>query len=201
MVDRLAFTQILRDGGCRSYKTSTCGLHIHTPKSAWTALALYKAMEFFRRNVDLITLIACRDGGNWASIESDHHEIKYRCKSKTGGARYRAINLTNSATVEFRIFRGTLAPEGIFRCLEFVDCFWRFCNAAGLSELTPGAFLVFLARNRRQYPNLAQFIARKMPVEFALRGGMPAGPVAPGAMAPAVELQAPAVEREIAQCV
>ena len=48
-------------------------------------------------------------------------------KSKRTFDRYTGVNLTNSDTIEFRIFRGTLRYQTILAALQLVD---EICRAA-----------------------------------------------------------------------
>ena len=60
--------------------------------------------------------------------------------------RYNCINLQNEATIEFRIFKGTLNPSSFFATLELVNNICKFAlshtadevNAMSWSDLLDG---------------------------------------------------------------
>lgn len=103
--------------GGRSFNTQTCGLHIHVGRSWLTPLQIAKTMVFINNpdNLRFIELVAQRDISRWASQKPTDW-------SNTGKGRdkYEALRTTKGPTVEFRIFKGTLARDGIVRALQFV---------------------------------------------------------------------------------
>lgn len=142
----------------RSWDAETCGLHVHVSRRPLTALQLGKILCFVNdpAHTGFIKRIAGRDSEQWAA----------RCKKKLTdgmrgkpcGARYQAINLCNTSTIEFRIFRGTLKRESFFKCLEFVAAVVRW---AGLPNgLTPSldSFRSFVESERKDYPHLFEFM-------------------------------------------
>src|SRR5690606_30357619 len=71
-----------------------------------------------------------------AGIEPDDDENSARTKAKnTANHRYKAINLCNSNTVEFRIFKGTLKRDTIIASIQWVDVLIRFCRNTSLKDL------------------------------------------------------------------
>ena len=120
----------------RSHDTDTCGLHIHISRSAlgsnferqeeniakiiyfveqnWNAI-----MKFTRRNEDRLNRWASRYG-----IEPTINET-YE-KAKRDYDRYKCVNLQNSNTIEFRMFRGTLKYSTFIATLQFVKSMCDF---------------------------------------------------------------------------
>ena len=154
----------LSDSGFRSYNTSTCGMHVHMSKAAFTSLHLYKFLKLFFENPNFILIISRRHKDNlqrWASAETDE-SLVYKAKtksSKTG--RYTAVNLQNSDTVEIRIFRGTLSPTGFWRNVEFCKAVFDYTKQASVREVTTQAFCQYVKQNHKEFPNLAAFIEEK----------------------------------------
>ena len=118
--------------GYRSHQTSTCGLHIHVNRSClgdthdeqedvisrilffvethWAEL-----LKFSRRSEYSMNRWAARYG-----YEKSGREILDKAKKGNNG-RYAAVNLMNWATIEFRLFRGTLKYNTLIAALELVD--------------------------------------------------------------------------------
>lgn len=118
--------------GYRSHQTSTCGLHIHVNRSClgdthdeqedvishilffvethWAEL-----LKFSRRSEYSMNRWAARYG-----FEKTGREILDKAKKGNNG-RYAAVNLMNWATIEFRLFRGTLKYNTLIATLELVN--------------------------------------------------------------------------------
>ncbi len=134
-----ALLQLAKEMGYRSHQTSTCGLHVHVSREAFgetyaeqdraVARVLYfverhweELLKFSRRTPRQLERWAARYGYKDQPIEILDH-------AKKGGhaGRYSCINLENSATVEFRIFRGTLKLNTLIATLQMVN---RICDVA-----------------------------------------------------------------------
>lgn len=126
------------DMGYRSHKTTTCGLHIHVNRDALgydsnsieetIARIVYfveahwnELLKFSRRTESNIMRWASRYG-----IEQDT-KATYDKAKKGSYNRYVCVNLQNSNTIEFRIFRGTLKYETFIATLQLVH---EICNRA-----------------------------------------------------------------------
>lgn len=124
--------KIAKDNGFRSHNTSTCGYHIHFNRSFFEdkqdeniAKLLYlvekfwnELVKFSRRNYERLE--------RWAKkYDETPEEVvdKMKCHNLD---RYHAINLTNTYTIEFRMFRGTLNSETFFATLQLVDTIVRY---------------------------------------------------------------------------
>lgn len=139
--NQLPWNDIVRralDLGHFIHKTSTCGLHIHVNRDAF--LDYYDQQEacigrvlffmekhreellrFSRRTEEQLNRWAARYG-----LKSSPKEILDHAKKGYGG-RYTALNLSNDATIEFRIFRGTLKYNTLIAALHLVA---SICKAA-----------------------------------------------------------------------
>ncbi|XUX01222.1 MAG: amidoligase family protein [Dehalogenimonas sp.] len=130
----------VKDYGGKSHDSGNCGLHIHVNASyfgpidypKWKqrvrkVVLLYERLwpsiwKFSRRKVNQLhwcqsyfessPAYRTRAAASMESIDNNWLSNK-ECFS-----RYYAVNLSNSKTIEFRIFRGSLVPETIFSCLE-----------------------------------------------------------------------------------
>lgn len=85
-------------------------------------------VQFSRRNPSQLT--------RWAKFMSDYDttpsggikSLYYIKKHKDTCNRYQALNLTNRATIEFRIFRGTLKYETFMASIELVNNIVKQCS-------------------------------------------------------------------------
>ena len=73
--------------------------------------------------------------------------------------RYTCVNLTNTDTIEFRIFRGTLKCNTLIATLQLVE---KLCNVAvSLSEERLQALSwsdIMLGIDPQRYPELVQYL-------------------------------------------
>lgn len=163
----------LRSNKYRSYDTSTCGMHIHISKNAFTTWHLYRFMKFFVDNSDFVTKISQRKIENldrWAALTDDPSEsnkeftddvLMYKAKKKRGNdKRYLAVNLRNEKSVEIRIFRGTLNDSSFFKNIEFVQALYDYTKSISESDMSLQSFFTFI-RDNNEYPYLRKFIADK----------------------------------------
>lgn len=124
--------------GYRSHQTSTCGLHIHINRTAFSdnreeqdeviSRILYfvehhwnEMLKFSRRSEYTMNRWAARYG-----YEHTPKAIMDKAKKGNNG-RYAAVNLCNYHTVEFRMFRGTLKYNTFIAAIELVN---RICDIA-----------------------------------------------------------------------
>ena len=118
--------------GYRSHQTSTCGLHVHVNRDCLgdnrdeqdetISRILYfvehhwnELLKFSRRSEYAMNRWASRYG-----YENSARAILDKAKKGNNG-RYAAVNLMNYATIEFRMFRGTLKLNTFLATLELVN--------------------------------------------------------------------------------
>ena len=156
--------------GYRSHQTSTCGLHIHVNRCCfgdsqeeqdmvishilffvekhWAEL-----LKFSRRSEYSMNRWAARYG-----YEKTGREILDKAKKGNNG-RYAAVNLMNYATIEFRLFRGTLKHNTLIAALELVNA---ICDIAisltdeGIAEMSWSEFV-----NTVKEPELIQYLKER----------------------------------------
>jgi hypothetical protein len=145
--------------GLRSYRTQTCGLHVHCSRTPLSALTVGKMLAFMghAQNRRFIETIAQRPHGRFSKfVPKDVTHARYNDPD-----RYQALNVQNTDTVEFRLFKGTLRQQSFFKSLEFCDALIHFSlpgarsyrDAHRLSE-----FLPWVSAHRKEWPNLEAFI-------------------------------------------
>lgn len=149
----------LADAGCRSYDTTTCGMHVHMSKAGFSGLHLYKFLRLFyefpawtlkmsRRRKDRLD--------RWCSTSVRESLAKMAKTKDQDGSRYCAVNLNSSQTVEVRIFRGTLSESGFWRNLELCHAAYAYTAQASVQEVSPDGLRTWLAGHAAEYPALCQ---------------------------------------------
>ena len=133
MVDKL------KSMGYLSHLASTCGLHVHVNRDSLgenreeqestIARILYfvekhwdELLKFSRRTPRQLQRWAARYG-----YKEQPKEILDNAKAGAGNGRYSCVNLENTNTIEFRMFRGTLKLNTIISTLQLVN---RICEVA-----------------------------------------------------------------------
>ncbi len=161
--------------GAHSHDAGTCGLHVHVGRAAlgntddardlciaklllvMERFATNEIMAFSRRGHENQYCKHVRTG-----IEPGDRRDKIIEKSKQTDAsfdRYTALNLCNTNTIEFRIFRGTLNPLTFAATLQLVDTMVRYCKTHTLQQVMSCTFGDIVAICK--YPELAAYCNRR----------------------------------------
>ena len=149
--------------GCVSYKTTTCGIHIHISKEAFTTLHLLKFLTFFYNSPEFILKVSQRTQSkfkDWCSLEDDE-SLVLKAKTKNNIERHTAVNLQNVNTVEVRIFRGTLNYKSFYKNLEFCKSVYDYTKECSLQNVRLRDYLVFIENRKKEYENLVNFLLEK----------------------------------------
>lgn len=99
----------------RSHDTTTCGLHVHLTRPGQWLTAKLAQWVALPSTEELVRLVARRYGSSYAHME---HRPLSRATVRHYD-RYTAVNTTNRATVELRIFRGSLRAQTVLAAVEF----------------------------------------------------------------------------------
>lgn len=143
--------------GMRSWKTDTCGMHVHVSRRPLSQLTIGKLLVFVNayENETFMRSLAGRGSNTYARV----------CPKKATDARhssvnrYEAINLCNRETIEFRIFKGTLLLSSVLKNIEFCAALIEYCKGtAGLGDLRWEAFCSWVERTPRVWPNLSAWL-------------------------------------------
>lgn len=121
--------------GLRSHEGGACGFHVHVGRQYVTQSQIYRIQSFLNdvRNESLIRAVARRYENGFSKFKPQM--AKFTPHGKNTGDRYEALNVQNSETIEFRIFRGSLRYESIIAALEFVNATLTFCTP-GVTAIT-----------------------------------------------------------------
>ena len=149
---------VARKSGARSWKHSSTGLHVHLSRNWFSPLTLGKFLVFLNSsctNVPIITL-AGRECPNYAAIKAK----KLTDGRNTSNGRYEAVNLTNAATIEVRIFKGTLNTKHILADIEFcyAAAYWASQVSATECESWEN-FWAYVLAHKKDYKHLIDFFA------------------------------------------
>jgi len=137
--------------GYRSHDTDTCGLHIHASRSLFGDTILEqdltiakiillidrwyetKIVKFARRDISKMRQWA--DKPNAGIQPEDNDSVAVQKSKRNADDRYKAVNLCNFNTVEFRFFKGTLKRDTIIASIQWVETIVRYCRNTALKDL------------------------------------------------------------------
>ena len=161
-----AITREALDLGYKSHDAGTCGLHVHVSRDALGGS--HKAQEL---TISKLIILLWR---HWTKIwqfsrrrDSDEHWCKQQYSdykvtrrgldnAKHEG-RYTALNVTNYATIEFRLFRGTLNMTTLHATLQFVDVLVELATTHGISWVTRSSW-ADIVEACKAYPQLVEYL-------------------------------------------
>lgn len=138
-----SITSAARSNRYISHQGGRCGLHVHVSRAGLgedttaqegTIAKIVLLVDRFWDNILRFTRRSSDSIDRWARkpnadiIKGDNLKSAIdKCKNALAYDRYRAVNLENRNTIEFRIFRGTLNVNTIKATIQFVD---RLCEYA-----------------------------------------------------------------------
>jgi hypothetical protein len=143
--------EFLRNNGYDSDNVGTCGLHVHinrlflgkTYRSITTVEARLlffvetfwsQLVKFSRRTEYQLSRWSNRYGTTDYELA-----LEYNMES-----RYYALNFQNKATIEFRLFRGTLDPKIFEATLKLVHYITKYCKKHGIRTIKQNGWCGFL---------------------------------------------------------
>ncbi|MBQ9042128.1 MAG: amidoligase family protein [Eggerthellaceae bacterium] len=142
--------EIALEEGLRSHDTRTCGLHVHVNRDYFgegeTAqeMAELKLCALADRFFEPLTIFSRRRSEQlhrWAKrpmlpkTEDCWRKRAKNCHDMASCDRYRAVNVTNEATIEFRLFRGTLKTSTLMATFQFVSGLCALAKASTVGKL------------------------------------------------------------------
>lgn len=163
-----------REMGYKSHDAGTCGLHVHVSKMALgnTYLeqdeTLSKILYFIEKYYDRFLKFSRRTAEqleHWASrygIEDGEKPADILNKAKSCYNRYRLINLQNSYTIEFRLFRGTLKYNTFIATLQLVRHLCDMCielDKNDIETISWRDFVTSIENAENNYSELLQYLA------------------------------------------
>lgn len=125
----------------------SCGLHVHIGRDYFEddELAAAKMMVFFDLHWDELVKFSRRridDAEEWsdrpgARIEEgdDEDTAKEKYRDQRSCGRYYAVNVTNSNTIEIRLWRGTLKASTLRATIAFTGAIAAYCEHTALGDM------------------------------------------------------------------
>lgn len=174
----------LKAEGFRSWNTSSCGLHVHvsrtafgTGKDPWSQANItnrdeiilarqsheLRFMKLIYDNQRQVERISGRSGNHYATFGDKGRLVRKVKYGEQSNGRYSAINTENDATIEVRVFKGSLRKERVLSALEFVGAAVEYTRTLKITSknqaLTWLAFTGYISSNLETYPNLATIMS------------------------------------------
>lgn len=131
----------------KSHNTKTCGLHIHVNKDSISNFDLTMAKvllifdKFYPELCQFGRRISKAQARHWADRpradinKVDDNELLHLKMENAGHNRYKAVNLSPAATVEFRLWKGTHNPDTLRATVDFTSAVLDVCTDKNLVEL------------------------------------------------------------------
>ena len=158
------FLSKLQDLGFRSWNTRSCGLHVHVSRTAFSTdidvrgdSHQIKFMKLIYDNEQQVKRIAGRSS-TYAAFNDKGGVVRKVKSGRQRDGRYSAVNTDNRATLEIRVFRGSLRKERVLSAVEFVAAaieYTRNLRVTGKSNSFAWVrFVGYVNENSETYPNL-----------------------------------------------
>lgn len=146
--------EILKEEDIRSHDTNSSGLHIHIDRAYFgnkedsSVSKLLYLFERFRNELMVFSRRTETQANDWARSRKCSNTksgwIKQAVKKSKSyydhSERYYAVNLTNTETIEIRLFRGTLNAETFEATLKFTNRIAELCKNTSAVELSKMTF-------------------------------------------------------------
>ena len=178
---------VLDGMGGESHDTDNCGLHVHVGREQLGQtdeardLAISKIMYIVDKFMadDMISgelnKFSRRKAGTRGYVNDYHYcpknsagqkatdkkseFVKKAKESRATYHRYYALNLTNSATIEFRLFRGTLDPTSFAAALQLVEAICKFAMTHTLQDVQACTFKQIVDTSK--YAEIREYCKRR----------------------------------------
>ena len=174
----------------KSWNTRTCGLHIHISRTGFNGGAhMHRFLNLVYSNPDFYSTLAGRESEQWAKFtdiyKSDYRRngdgdriwegdgyiidrkrtFKHKLSRTDNSDRYSAVNTNNAATLEMRIFRGSVNGDTIKSHLDLAHASVEYTRNLTVQDIQQGAlsadnFMWYVFQNETLYPELSARIDR-----------------------------------------
>jgi len=155
---------VLAREGWRSWHTDTCGLHVHVSRSAFESshnrvnrhqLAFIK---FIYDNQRAVQALAGR-ASDYAKF-NDKGNLVSKLEHGVGDGHFSAVNTDPEATLEIRVFKGSLNPTRVLSAIEFVHAVIEHTRHMKIEPkkkpLAWTKFISYVTANEDLYPHLIE---------------------------------------------
>jgi hypothetical protein len=167
----------LGNRGCRSWNTTTCGIHVHVSRTAfgdpsepkfhnpeWNDWVLKRQahelrfMKLIYDNQHQVERISGR-ASSFARFDDKGNLVNKVKHGHQRNDRYSAVNTENENTLEVRVFKGSLRPERVLSALEFVHASVEYTRDLRVNNKAKPfswiRFTSYIYDNINTYANLA----------------------------------------------
>ena len=145
---------------CRA--DSSCGIHIHVSREHISRKAIANLIFMLSEMEGDITKVAGRYSDEWARIskksKDDCECVDDVIQNEYDCGRYRAINLINDATIEFRVFASTTSMNTITAYIQFVKCIIDYAETHTLDDIEGSRLRYIMIGKESLYPELMQYL-------------------------------------------
>jgi hypothetical protein len=169
----------------KSWDTRTCGLHIHISRTGFNGGAhMHRFLNLVYSNPDFYSTLAGRTSDQWAKFtdiyqaeyrrngdgervwDGDGYVIdrkrtfKHKLDTSRNSDRYSAVNTNNAATLEMRIFRGTVNSDTIKSQLDLAHASVEYTRTLTVQDVREGALsadnlMWYVFQHEELYPELS----------------------------------------------
>jgi L-rhamnose mutarotase len=164
----------------KSWDTRTCGLHIHISRTGFNGGAhMHRFLNLVYSNKALYELLAGRSSSQWSKFDDVDRPVptgglneegfrewktirSYKDKIQQGRNtdRYSAVNTQNRATLEMRIFRGTINSGKVKSQINLAHASVEYTRTLTVKNVRDGAlqasqFVQYIMAHADIYPELA----------------------------------------------
>jgi hypothetical protein len=169
----------------KSWDTRTCGLHIHISRTGFNGGAhMHRFLNLVYSNPDFYSTLAGRTSDQWAKFSDIYRrdyvrnddgtimrdewdcgivktvrQFKHKLGNNHNSDRYSAVNTNNAATLEMRIFRGSVNGDTIKSQLDLAHASVEYTRNLTVQDVTQGAltsdnFMWYIFEHESLYPEL-----------------------------------------------
>jgi hypothetical protein len=173
----------------KSWDTKTCGLHIHISRTGFSGGAhMHRFLNLVYSNPEFYSTLAGRTSDQWAKFtdiyrndykrDSNGERIwdmdngyevtttrtfKHKLSTDRNSDRYSAVNTNNQATLEMRIFRGSVNGNTIKAQIDLAHASVEYTRTLTVQDVREGAlsadnFMWYVFQNEALYPELSSRI-------------------------------------------
>jgi hypothetical protein len=136
----------------------SCGLHVHVSRESFESqVHILKVLDFIYNNKTFTNKVAGRIAGHYnQNLEyAKHSEAVLKGKERD---RYKRINLSNSKTIEFRMFAGCTDIFTLSYRIEYIHAVISWTAVAPIKNQGMKDFLAYVTQNQKLYRNLYNFL-------------------------------------------
>jgi hypothetical protein len=159
------------ENGFKSHDAKTCGLHVHISRTAFgdnnteQELNIAKLIYLFEKFWPQIKTFSRRTEeqiNDWARNYGLTTIDEAIAESKSVKGRYYAVNLTNTHTIEIRIFRGTLKYVTFAATLQFINLLLDAITEGTIQDMQALTWQD-IVNGAKEYTELSEYLkARKL---------------------------------------